>query len=147
MRNAVPVGRCQIGVIVDRASAGQADPTGDAPAADGTGEYFHVIRWRFVGSDEEFTRWSQWYDDVHVPAILAVPGMRSFTRYGQLGTSREFLTVWRMDGPQVFDQPAYAAARGWGPWENHIERWTISLLEHARAPRRFGAAGEGESPL
>ncbi len=110
-------------------------------------EYFHVIRWRFGGPDELFAEWSRWYDEVHVPAILAVPGMRSFTRYGHLGSDRDFLTVWRMDGPHVFDEPAYAEARGWGAWEPHIEHWTISLLEHARPPRRNGAVEDGTTPF
>jgi hypothetical protein len=110
-------------------------------------EYFHVIRWRFGGPDELFAEWADWYDNVHCPAVLAVPGMRSYTRYGQLESERDFLTVWRMDGPHVFDEPAYAAARGWGNWEEHIEHWTISLLQHARAPRRFGTAQATDAPL
>jgi hypothetical protein len=118
----------------------------NADSHNGT-DYFHVIRFRYGGPDELFAAWSAWLDDTHIPAVLAVPGMRSFTRYGQLGSDRDFLTVWLMDGPHVFDEPAYAAARGWGPWEGHMEHWTISLLQHVREPRRFGTAAPGASPL
>jgi hypothetical protein len=114
---------------------------------EGAGEWFHVIRCRYGGPEERFEEWNEWYDEVHAPAVLAVPGMRSFTRYGQLGSGRDFLTVWQLDGPQVFDEPAYAAARGWGPWEEHMEHWTISLLQSARPPRRFGTAQPGDAPL
>lgn len=111
------------------------------------GDFFHVIRCRFGGPDNLMPEWTDWYDNVHVPAVLAVPGMQSFTRYGQLGSERDFLTVWQLDGPHVFDEPAYAAARGWGPWEEHMEHWTISLLQSVRAPRRFGSAQVTDAPL
>lgn len=107
----------------------------------------HVVKFRFGGPAELQAEWSDWLDNVHVPAVLAVPGVRSFTRYGRLGADRDFLTVWLIDGPHVFDHPAYLESRGWGPWETHMDQWTISLLEHARAPRRFGSAREEDSPL
>jgi len=109
--------------------------------------YFHVVRFRYGGPADLQAEWTDWLDNVHVPAILAVPGIRSFTRYGQLGSARDFLTVWQIDGPHVFDEPAYVAARGWGPWEEHMEHWTISLLHNARQPRRFGATRETDAPL
>jgi hypothetical protein len=110
-------------------------------------EYFHVVRFRYGGPQELFAAWAAWLDHVHIPAILAVPGIHSFRRYAELGSDRDFLTVWLIDGPQVFDEPAYVAARGWGPWEEHMEHWTISLLRHAREPRRFGTARASDSPL
>jgi hypothetical protein len=109
--------------------------------------YFHVIRCRFGGPIELLAEWNEWYDNVHVPAILAVPGIRSFTRYGQLRSERDFLTVWQIDGPHIFDEPAYAAVRGFGAWEEHMQAWTISLLTNARPARRFGSAMPTDVPL
>ncbi|GAA1515437.1 hypothetical protein [Nocardioides humi] len=114
---------------------------------EGAHDWFHVIRFRYGGPEEQRADWQAWLEDVHIPAVLAVPGMRSYTRYGQLGSDRDFLTVWQLDGPHVFDEPAYAAARGWGPWEGQMEHWTISLLQSQRPPRRFGTAGPRSAPL
>lgn len=116
-------------------------------STDAGTEHLHVVRFRYGGPDEDFEAWSSWLNDVHIPAVLAVPGIRSFTRYGQLDSDRDFLTVWLIDGPHVFDEPAYVEARGWGPWEGHMDQWTISLLSHVRPPRRFGTATVTDAPL
>lgn len=97
--------------------------------------YFHVVRCVF-GAPELLGKWTQWYETVHIPAILAVPGMRSVTRYAEIGSDNSFLAVWEIDSPAVFDHPAYAEARGWGPWEPYIREWSISLLEQHRPERR-----------
>jgi hypothetical protein len=73
---------------------------------------------------------------VHIPAILAVPGMRSVRRYEEIDSDNSFLAIWEIDSPAVFDHPAYAKAKGWGPWEPHISEWSISLLEQHRPERR-----------
>ena len=119
----------------------------DTQEVPGEAQYFHMVRFRYGGPDELFAAWTGWLDHVHIPAVLAVPGIRSFRRYAELGSNRDFLTAWLIDGPHVFEEPSYVAARGWGPWEEHMEQWTISLLRAAREPRRFGTATASDPPL
>jgi hypothetical protein len=98
--------------------------------------YFHVVACQF-GAPDRLDEWQDWYDNVHVPALLAVPGMRSVRRYDERGTSDKFLAIWEIDGPHVFDEPAYQAAKGFGSWEPFVKEWTISLLERHGPERRF----------
>jgi hypothetical protein len=97
--------------------------------------YYHVVSCRF-GSPEHLAEWMDWYENVHIPAILSVPGIRSVRRYAEIGEANSYLTIWEIDGPRVFDEPAYVKSRGWGPWEPYLIEWTISLLERHRPERR-----------
>jgi hypothetical protein len=76
----------------------------------------------------------RWYDDVHVPALLGVPGFRSATRYRRLDAPRRYLAEYEIDGLEVFDRPEYREATGWGPWEESIEafRAAVYVLDEVR---------------
>lgn len=81
-------------------------------------------------SEAEFNRWYE----VHVPALLGVPGIVSATRYQQLGAPRRYLAAYEIDGVHVFDEPAYRSATGFGPWRSAIESWRAGVyaLEYVR---------------
>ncbi|KAA9156736.1 hypothetical protein FPZ12_026545 [Amycolatopsis acidicola] len=40
----------------------------------------------------------RWYDEVHLPEVLAIPGVRSARRYE---SGDEFLAVYVLDSPEV----------------------------------------------
>jgi hypothetical protein len=98
----------------------------------------YVVSCRFDAL-EHLAAWHRWYDDVHVPALLDIPGFLKVSRYAQLGSSDRFLAVWEVAGPWVFAQPEYQQARGWGPWGPYIAEWSALLLEE-QAPESPAAS-------
>jgi len=70
--------------------------------------------------------WNRWYDDVHLPAALACPGVLRGRRYVSAGPTSEsnrgeraqharriYTTVYELDGPQAVETPEFHAMRGW----------------------------------
>jgi len=61
-----------------------------------------------------------WYDDEHIPMLLAVPGWRRIRRYRlTAGTAPSYLALHDVASMAVFDDPAYLAAVS-TPWRNRI---------------------------
>jgi len=72
------------------------------------------------------TEWNRWYDEVHLPAALACPGVLRGRRYVSAGAASEtnrgerrpisgriYTTVYELDGPQAIETPEFQAMRGW----------------------------------
>jgi hypothetical protein len=70
--------------------------------------------------------WNRWYDEVHLPAALACPGVLRGRRYVTTGplsetlrgertqiSARIYTTVYELDGPQAVETPEFQAMRGW----------------------------------
>jgi hypothetical protein len=70
--------------------------------------------------------WNRWYDDVHLPAALACPGVLRGRRYCSTGQTSEsdrgerthharriYTTVYELDSPQAIESPEFQAMRGW----------------------------------
>jgi len=70
--------------------------------------------------------WNRWYDEVHLPAALACPGVRRGRRYVSAGPlsetnrgerrqlgARIYTTVYELDSPQAVETPEFQAMRGW----------------------------------
>lgn len=73
---------------------------------------------------EDFRRW---YDDTHLPRILAVPGFHWASRYENPGDSPHFLTMYAIDGPEVLESEEYLTLPGWEHWRASLIDWTRSL--------------------
>lgn len=85
---------------------------------------FYVLRAEFGDPDRE-EKWNAWYDDVHVPELLTVPGIISAARY-QERDSHRYLAVYEIESLDVFDEPRYREITGWG-------RWADSIVSYSRA--------------
>lgn len=96
----------------------------DKPAT----KYLYMLRAEF-GDAEPEERWNAWYDEVHVPELLTVPGIRSATRYVERADARRYLAVYEIDDPQVFEHPRYREVCGWGEWEPYIVDYTRCVVE------------------
>ena len=81
--------------------------------------------------------WNRWYDEVHLPAALACPGVLSGTRYrstrdasltdhGSTDTDSAivYITVYTLENPQAIDTPEFQAMRGWYQFKEHIRART-----------------------
>jgi hypothetical protein len=68
---------------------------------------------------EEF---HDWYDTEHLPERLAVPGIRTATRWVCLHGWPRFLALYDLDSPAVMDSPAYLAVSGanFSPWSRRL---------------------------
>jgi hypothetical protein len=106
--------------------------------------YFHVITC-CMDDPQRRDDWQIWYDTIHVPAMLAVPGVRSVTRYAELGSSSSFLAMWEIDGPAVLESEEYAAVRGFGPWAPYMGETRVWLLERHR-PECWIPAAQASTP-
>ena len=95
---------------------------------DGNAHYLYIVRAELSDEkwEEEFNRW---YDQHHVPGLLAVPGFISATRFSQLGPPRRYLAVYEIEGPEVFQEPQYLEVTGWGEWEPLIHDWRAVVYE------------------
>ncbi len=61
---------------------------------------------------------SRWYDEVHVPEIVACPGWLGNERYEALAGDPLFLAVYGLADPErPFSTPEYEAAVG---WDDHL---------------------------
>lgn len=90
-------------------------------------EYVYVICCEFAPVERE-EEWDRWYDEVHIPGILSVPGIHGVTRCKVLKEPGHFVTIYDIDSPNVFEHPRYAEVRGWGPWEPNIVHWSREVL-------------------
>jgi hypothetical protein len=63
---------------------------------------------------------TDWYDNEHIPMLLAVPGWRRSRRYVRTsGDGPKFLSLHEIDSPAAFDQPEYKAAIS-TRWRNRV---------------------------
>jgi hypothetical protein len=64
------------------------------------------------------------YDEVHVPDLLKVPGVRSAARYRLESADSDeiarYMAIYEVDGPDVAGGPAWRAASDKGEWVTRI---------------------------
>ena len=85
--------------------------------------------------------WNRWYDDVHVPDVLACPGVRGGRRYVSAGdvsesdhgktersSRRIYTTIYELDSPDVTTTAKFRAMRGWHQFAQHVRSRTIAVL-------------------
>lgn len=101
--------------------------------------FVYVVRCTFAPL-EDMPAWHRWYDGVHIPGMLSVPGITGVHRYQLLDDPAQFLAVYDIETPEVFDHPRYAEVRGWGPWQSRIVSWDREVL------RRMDANGPDRAP-
>jgi len=70
--------------------------------------------------------WNRWYDAVHLPDVLACPGVLRGRRYVTAGEATEwdraerrastrkvYTTIYELSGPEAVRTPELQAIRGW----------------------------------
>jgi hypothetical protein len=72
-----------------------------------------------------------WYEQEHIPMLLAVPGWRRIRRYRLVGPAPldgpgfGFLSLHELAGPEVLSEPGYRAAVS-TPWRDRIVASALS---------------------
>ena len=83
------------------------------------------------GHPESEEEWNRWYDDVHVPAMLSVPGFLSAYRYTDRGSTSRYLTLYEIESPDNCRSESCLAVSGWGEWKPLIANWSRAVYEVA----------------
>jgi hypothetical protein len=81
--------------------------------------------------------WNRWYDEVHVPDVLACPGVVAGRRYVSVGdisesdrgerrqTARKlYTTVYELESPAAVTSKEFVAMRGWHHFAPHVRSQT-----------------------
>ena len=81
--------------------------------------------------------WNRWYDEIHLPAALACPGVIRGQRYKSAGTlsltdrgerqvsaTVSYATVYEVSGPEALETPEFKAMAGWYEFTGHIKART-----------------------
>lgn len=63
------------------------------------------------GSEGAFQRW---YNETHLPEIMACPGFVSAARYECVQGEPRFMAVYQLESPAALATPEMQAVRGWG---------------------------------
>ena len=87
------------------------------------------------GAEADFNRW---YNDVHLPEVLACPGFERATRYECTDGQPRFLAVYELETEDALTTPEMQRVRGFGEMFPHVRNF------HERIYREIHAA-EGAS--
>jgi hypothetical protein len=117
--DASPLGNEQIGRRIRDYHARTYRLVFESADANSTPDLINVITTDVVrGHEHEFNRW---YDNVHVPEILACPGWASARRYRCVDGEPSFLAIYALeDEDRPFSTSEYEAAVGWDDQLAHL---------------------------
>lgn len=97
------------------------------------GEWLYVVRVSVDPGVEE--EWNEWYDNEHLPEILACPGFVRGRRYvsrDESGRPR-YMTVYSIADSTALETPEFAAAKGWYRFVDAVE-FTTDVYRPAGEP-------------
>ena len=63
------------------------------------------------GAEEEFNRW---YNEKHLPEVLACPGFKSASRYECTNGQPRYIAMYVLEDESALSTPQMKEARGWG---------------------------------
>lgn len=86
--------------------------------------------------------WNRWYDDVHVPDVLACPGVHGGQRYVSSGKAVEwergqrqepsakvYTAIYDLESPDVVQTKQFLAMRGWHHFAPHVRSQTRVVVK------------------
>jgi hypothetical protein len=89
--------------------------------------FVHIVRVD-IDSAHEAT-FNVWYDETHVPDILACPGWLSAKRFVSIGDGPKYAAVYEVAGQWAFETPEFAKVRGFGPFTPFVTNFTRIQLK------------------
>lgn len=81
----------------------------------------HIVMVDVAEEDEE--AFHRWYDETHLPDILACPGWLSARRYRCLEGGPRWVAVYEIAGPEAYETPQFHAIKGFGPFEGRVSNF------------------------
>ena len=83
-------------------------------------------------AENDFNRW---YNEKHLPELLACPGFRAASRYEATNGEPKFLAIYEMDTEAAVATPEARQVWGWGEMTPHVRNF------HGRVYRRTLSLG------
>ncbi len=81
------------------------------------------------------TEFNNWYNDVHVPEVMASPGFLSNVRYEEVGAEGHYMAKYEISGEESLETPEFDKARGWKEMSSVVIRsCTAASTPPSRAP-------------
>jgi antibiotic biosynthesis monooxygenase (ABM) superfamily enzyme len=77
---------------------------------------------------EKEQEFNHWYNTVHVPEIIAVPGFIRGRRFQRVsGDEIKYMALYELESLDALKSDAYKQARGWGEFEPYIldQSWNV----------------------
>lgn len=95
-----------------------------APEATPNPAWMYTTRWG-IADASRLGDFEVWYEEVHLPRLLAVPGFFSATRYVLHSdqTGAHFMTTYAISGPEALESPEYVSLPGWEHWRSLVIDW------------------------
>jgi antibiotic biosynthesis monooxygenase (ABM) superfamily enzyme len=71
------------------------------------------------GKEDE---WNEWYNNVHLPAIVDCPGYYSGRRYLRVAGDQgpKYATLYEVENEHVMESDLFKKRRGWAHFTNHV---------------------------
>ena len=77
---------------------------------------------------EKEREFNEWYNKIHVPELLAVPGFITGRRFIRVsGDEIKYMALYELESIDVLKSEAYKQARGWDEFEPYIlkQSWNV----------------------
>jgi hypothetical protein len=71
-------------------------------------------------AEVEFNRW---YNEVHLPEILACPGFVSCSRYEAVFGEPRYIAIYQLESEDALHTPEMRQVRGWGDMFPHVRNF------------------------
>ena len=86
-----------------------------------TGLQTHIV---FVDIDPEHEpAFDDWYENVHLPEILACPGWVAARREKCLEGGPRHVAIYTITGPEAYETPQFNAIKGFGPFTEKVRNF------------------------
>lgn len=87
------------------------------------------------GAEADFNRW---YNEVHLPEVLACPGFARSTRYECTDGQPRYLAIYELDSEDALTTAEMQRVRGWGDMFPHVRNFHERIyrqIHTAEAPQ------------
>ena len=77
---------------------------------------------------EKEQEFNQWYNNIHLPTVLAVPGFKSGRRFQRVsGEEIKYMALYELENIDVLKSEAFKRVAGWGEFEPYIlnQSWNV----------------------
>ena len=92
------------------------------------------------------TEFNNWYNDVHVPEVMASPGFLSNVRYEEVGAEGHYMAKYEISGEESLETPEFDKARGWKEMSSVVIRSGNALYRRIYTAQPGAGAREGGEP-
>lgn len=79
--------------------------------------------------DAQETAFNTWYNEVHIPELLQLPGFISAERFRQVGPGIRYLALYRLSDASAVDSEAY---RKWRENSESTDLWSARFTARER---------------